>query len=112
MSHTRINVIIQEIIKNATTVLDAVNVLKIELPFFNEETLYNMIIDILKNNKQFTLVDNFKGDDSDDNSINEETENLMESFEHKEVLQLRETLMSDDEKHNETDQALSLTGYK
>eukprot|EP01084_Bolivina_argentea_P258400 435624_1 len=83
---------IKEIIKNEKTVLDAMNAIKNELPFMNEEAAYNVIIDLLK----------YRGDLSDIDSINRETENLMESFEDNEVAQLRETLMFHDEK-NEND---------
>eukprot|EP01084_Bolivina_argentea_P210685 358506_1 len=92
---------IEQILQNESTVQDAIKTLKNELPFFNEETLYNMITDLVKYDKNLSLIDNFKGDESDANSINTETENLIQSFEHDDVLQLRKTLMSDDEQNNE-----------
>eukprot|EP01084_Bolivina_argentea_P258401 435625_1 len=102
---------IKEIIKNEKTVLDAMNAIKNELPFMNEEAAYNVIIDLLKYNTDLKLTDNFRGDLSDIDSINRETENLMESFEDNEVAQLRETLMFHDEK-NENDLLLSSKSFQ
>eukprot|EP01084_Bolivina_argentea_P289876 497839_1 len=101
MSHKQISTHIENILKEESTTLDAINSLRNELPFVNEETLYKMIIDILKHNKHLSLTDNFQSDSSDIDNINEETEDLMELFQDNEVIQLRKTLMSHDEKNND-----------
>eukprot|EP01084_Bolivina_argentea_P039562 73109_1 len=95
-----IEILIEQIVKNETTIFDAINALKKQLRFMNEEALYNMIIDLLKCNKHLPLIDNYKNDLNDIDNINEETENIMKSFEPNELIQLRTSLMTDNNKHN------------
>eukprot|EP01084_Bolivina_argentea_P210687 358511_1 len=92
---------INEIISSHSTVLDAMNALKNELPFMNEETLYNFIIYLLKHNQNLSLIDNFINDLNDNHNINKETENIIASIEDSELIPLRTILISDDNIQNE-----------
>eukprot|EP01084_Bolivina_argentea_P284385 487390_1 len=109
MSHTQTNqfkqknVNFEQIISNHSTVLDAINALKQELSFMNEETLYNFVIYLLKQNQHLSLIDNFTNDLNDNDLINKETENIISSIEDNELIPLRKILISDDEtKINDT----------
>ncbi len=88
---------INEIISNHSTVLDVMNELKNELPFMNEETLYNFVVYSLKQNQHLSLIDNFINDLNENENINKETENIIQSIENDhELTPLRNVLLSHD----------------
>eukprot|EP01084_Bolivina_argentea_P123599 219036_1 len=91
---------IDEIVRNHSTISDAIDTIKNKLPFMNEETLYNIIIDLLKYNKHLSLIDNFRHESSNNDSINKETEDLIKSFHPNELTQLHNVLISDEEKND------------
>ncbi len=79
---------IYEIVKNRSHISDAINTLKNTLPFVKEETLYNIIIHLLKQNKHLSLMDNFQTQSNANDMINKETDDLRQSFHPNELSQL------------------------
>eukprot|EP01084_Bolivina_argentea_P212685 361480_1 len=113
MSHIEtnesVNGYIEQIVQNHSTIVDAMKALKHKFPFMNDETLYNVIMDLLKYNKHLSLIDNFKDIFSESNSsmnessINNATENIIMEFEPYEIEKLQETLVINDEKESTID---------
>eukprot|EP01084_Bolivina_argentea_P086492 156345_1 len=95
---SQIHLDIEAIARDHATISDAINTLKKQLPFIDEETLYKIITGLLKYNKHLSLTDNFQTELVDNDTANEEAEDLIKSFHPDEITKLQDLLMSDEEK--------------
>ena len=92
---------IKQIVSKHSKVSNAVNELQQQLPFFNDETCYNMIIDAAKHNKLQLIDDhNEVNSNDDDNDINKETEDILSSFTNDEIKEYQHPMLTPNNEQN------------
>eukprot|EP01083_Nonionella_stella_P083159 229783_1 len=91
---------IKQTITEQSTITAAINALKLDIPFLDDETCYRIIIGSLKQNDiaGLNLIDDYNTQraSESDGDINRETEDMLATFAHSEMKEYAQTMQSND----------------
>eukprot|EP01083_Nonionella_stella_P299276 1015905_1 len=89
---------IKQVITNQPTITTAIDALKHDIPFLHDEACYHLIMDILKQNTHLQLINDYntKRVPESDTDIDRETDDMLATFDERELKEYTQTLQSND----------------
>eukprot|EP01083_Nonionella_stella_P112252 329976_1 len=90
---------VKKTIAKQVTITAAINALKLDIPFLDDDECYRIIIRLIKQNDGLNLMDDYntKHASENDGDINKETEDLLATFGESEMKTYAQTLQSNDD---------------